>query len=438
MSSIRLAPRRTFVPRLCGLIFALGAIGLTIPRAAALVVADESGTTVAPADDPGWNYVSTDSRNFVYLGNGWALSAFHVGLPDLESDPSDNFPEDDNSDDELIQFNGGSFKRIKGQSYPIANTTSGWSAVTDLRLIRIDGDPGLAPLKIATQPLTEATPQMNRQVTIIGSGPSRLTNQTRWNSSWQEVESGGSYIGYKTDGVAVKRWGTNEIADEDCLFNNCSNDTNLQGRLQLTLGIGPTDVMSMITQFDLNGLANETQVVGGDSGSSVFYKRNGVWELTGIVNAQYPVAQGQSTSNAVYTGYMVFADLSHYRGQIESVMDLHEDYSVMGDINLDGIVSGNVVSGLPTGDIASFVSGWGYDNETGVGTITSWKNGDLNRDGKTDVADFLLLRPKLPAGAGSWTLESLLAVTPVPEPTSLALLLMASGCLAFSRRRRRC
>ena len=44
-----------------------------------------------------------------------------------------------------------------------------------------------------------------------------------------------------------------------------------------------------------------------------------------------------------------------------------------------------------------------------MGTITSWKNGDLNRDGKTDVTDFLLFRPTLPAlGAGSLTLESLL------------------------------
>ena len=92
-------------------------------------------------------------------------------------------------------------------------------------------------------------------------------------------------------------------------------------------------------------------------------------------------------------------------------MNANPNYSIMGDINLDGAVSGSVVNGVPSGDIASFVAGWGDVDESGTGTVTSWKNGDLNRDGKTDVADFLLLRQSLgPAGAGSWTLESLLGV----------------------------
>lgn len=448
MPSIRLGSRRSLNSCVSGLplpvlqfsvalTIALCLIGAYAPRASALVVANETGTTVAPADDPGWNYVSTASRNYVYLGNGWALSAFHVGLPDLEADPADSFPEDSNSDDELVRFNGGSFKRIINQAYPVKNPAgSGFSTVTDLRLIRIDGDPGLAPLNIASQPLNEATQQFNRQVTIIGNGVSRQPAQTQWNSSWQEVPSGGSYIGYKTDQTIVKRWGTNEIADEDCLFSNCTNDADLRGRLQLNLGIGTTDVMSMITQFDANGLTNEAQVVAGDSGSAVFYKRNNAWELIGIVNAQYPVAQGQSSLNAVYTGYMVFADLSYYNSEIQSIMSANPNYSIMGDLNLDGVVSGGVVNGLPTGDVASFVAGWGYNNHTGTGTVTSWKNGDLNRDGKTDAADFLLFRPTLgPAGTGSLTLEALLGTMPVPEPATALLLLTASGLMAFPRRR---
>jgi hypothetical protein len=61
----------------------------------------------------------------------------------------------------------------------------------------------------------------------------------------------------------------------------------------------------------------------------------------------------------------------------------------------------------------------------------------LNRDGKTNVDDFLLLRPTLPAlGAGSLSLESLLGGAAVPEPASSFLALLAVGFAAISRRRR--
>ena len=44
----------------------------------------------------------------------------------------------------------------------------------------------------------------------------------------------------------------------------------------------------------------------------MFHKRNGSWELTGILNAnwQYP---GQSASFSVYGNATFFADLSVYR-----------------------------------------------------------------------------------------------------------------------------
>jgi hypothetical protein len=300
----------------------------------------------------------------------------------------------------------------------------------------------LPDLNIASQQLFENTsPLATRQVTIIGNGPTRQASQTHWNSSWEEVSSGFTYTGYKTvdPSASTKRWGTNQIADEDCLFNSCGNDNDLRGVIQMPLGVGPRDVMSMVTQFDASGLTNEAQVVTGDSGSGVFYKRNNVWELIGIVNAQPPISQGQSAMNAVYTGYTSFADMSYYRSEILSIMNAPENqnYSVMGDVNLDGAVTGGVVAGIPTGDIAAFVAGWGYDNHTGTGTVTSWKNGDLNRDGKTNVDDFLLLRPTLPAlGAGSLSLESLLGGAAVPEPASSFLALLAVGFAAISRRRR--
>ena len=241
--------------------------------AEALVVQDMTGTTVAPTDDPGWNYVTGHgSRNYVYLGNGWAMSALHVGLPDLESDPSDN-PEDADSNDELIGFPTGSFVRIKNQAFQVKNpcfyTPSGCAAIgmtdgTDLRLIRLNGivqQPNGQPLPdltIAAQEITESTPLTQRGVTIMGPGPTRLPDETQWaatqvagsnNDTWVEVASGGNEHGYKSTfpDDDVKRWGKNQIADEDILFNgNVNFDANLRG----TIRLNNRDIVSMVTQFD--------------------------------------------------------------------------------------------------------------------------------------------------------------------------------------------
>ena len=420
------------------------------PAAHALVVENMTGTTSAPADDPGWNYVTTGGRNLVYLRDGWILSAFHVGVP---------------TPTEALSINGSSFNVISNQAYIVKNQSGQeLTSDTDLRMFRINGDPGLAPINIASQQPFASTPIAQREVVIIGNGPSRMASESQWNVQivpnspvppnppppndiWTEVASG-TYKGYKSlqPSDNVKRWGKNQIADEDPLFGG--SDPDLRGDLKLTLGVGVRDVMSMVTQFDNpllpNGspnpvaLTNEAQVVSGDSGSSVFYKRNGQWELIGIVNAQYSTIENQSTANAVYGNYTTFADLTYYHDDIFNIMNANANYSVLGDINLDGVVSGGTSGGVPTGDIAAFVSGWGYNNGTGAGTITSWKNGDLNHDGKTNSADFLLLRTALnPSGAGGLTLESLLGGVGVPEPTSLFLALAGAGVFAYSRHRRR-
>ena len=405
-------------------------------NASALIVENMSGTTSAPADDPGWNFVTgSASRAYTYLGNGWAISAFHVGVP---------------TNGEPLHFGTGTFNVIPNQSYIVPNPAgNGLTADTDLRLIRINGDVGTPTFSLASQPITESTPIGQREVVFIGAGPTREANQTHWNVQvnsgnnndvWSETPSGGTYHGYKSIASApdndVKRWGTNQIADEDCLFNNCNNDNDLRGKLTLTLGVGQRDVMSMVTQFDQGGLPNETQVVNGDSGSAVFYKRNGQWELIGVVNATYSTYENQSTLNAVYGNYSTFADLSFYHNEIVNIMNAHTNYSVMGDINLDGVVTGSTTGGAPTGDIAAFVAGWGYDNGTGAGTIDSWKKGDLNRDGKVDAADFVLLRNAVnPTGGGGLSLDSLFGVVGVPEPSSVLLGLVGMSLLAGYRRR---
>jgi hypothetical protein len=442
----------------------------------ALVVQDMTGTTVAPADDPGWNYVTGHgSRNYVYLGNGWALSAFHVGLPDLESDPSDN-PEDPDSNDEQIAFPNGSFIRIKSQAYQVKNpcfytpagcALSGTTEGTDLRLIRLDGileQPNGQPLpnlNIASQEFTGPTPLNPSKVTFIGPGPTRWSAETQWaaavvpgtnpngsgNDTWTESCGGEgqpvcNQTGYKSflPDDDVKRWGTNQIADEDALFGG--SDTNLRG----TIRLNNRDIVSMVTRFDAPGagstaLVNETQTVAGDSGSAVFHKRNGNWELIGIVNAVFPPLsydRAPSTAAAVYGSYTTFADLSYYRDEILRIMNDHPYDLVMGDVNLDGVVGGNGTGSVASDDVSAFVAGWLYDDESGTGSYASWLKGDLSGDGKTDIADFFLLRSALnSSGSGAGLSLDSLVGNGVPEPASALLAIAGAAALAGCRSRRR-
>ena len=403
--------------------------------AVAWVVESTAGTTSAPADDPGWSNASlSNSPNYIYLGDGWALTARHAAFGTTET----------------VSFSTGNFGVIPNQNYVVPNPVGmGLSAQTDLRLVRLNGDPGLpsifdgsADFTIATQQVTTATPESQRQVLFMGHGRSREETQTHWNVDdinaqspvWTESASG-VYTGYKGLSDNTKRWGTNQITDEDNVFGG--SDADLRTNIKLKTGDGITrDVMSMATKFDANGLTNEAQGLPGDSGSAVFYKRNGQWELIGIVNAVFTYPN-QPTMAAIYGNVTTFADLSFYRGEIFNVINGHTSYSVMGDINLDGVVNGTGSGPAASDDVSAFVAGWLYQQSDG--DITSWKKGDLNLDGTTDAADFLMLRNALNgtgAGGDQLSLSGLLGS--VPEPSALALLAMgaaAAGSMRLLRRR---
>jgi hypothetical protein len=156
-----------------------------------------------------------------------------------------------------------------------------------------------------------------------------------------------------------------------------------------------------------------------------------VWELAGI-SANLFSFDGQNATAAVYGDASAFVDLSSYYSQITAIINAHKDYSAVGDLNLDGTAG-------TSADIAAFVAGWGYNNGTGTGTITSWKNGDLNHDGKTDSADFLLFRSGLSAGAGAQlsALMSNYISGAVPEPSTAMLVLGPAVAFALRVRRRR-
>jgi hypothetical protein len=400
---------------------------IPVPAQALWVVSDGTDSQLTLPSDPGWDNVtvSGSGRNFVYLGDGWALSARHVG------------PQASDPPPQTLQFSTGTFGLIPNQNFVVDNpstmtlvggrlptdpvsskpTYAPDPYETDLRLVRLNTDPGLPSIFDGTARFTLATqaPPVGSQITIIGHGPGRTSPDD------------------------IKRWGTNNVED----MNNYSNLFSpvlspTTGVLALTTAdTHVRDVASQVLQFD-PGNANEAQAVMGDSGSGVFYQSGNNWYLAGIVNTAFTFPN-QSPLTAQSGDLTSYADLSFYRNQILSVINAHHNYSINGDVNLDGVVSGDGTGPAATDDVTAFISGWGSSQATG--NITSWKKGDLNLDGKVDVSDFLLLRSAYnSAGAGA-SLKALTSLVGsgqggVPEPASAVLAASGATLLALFFRRR--
>jgi hypothetical protein len=367
--------------------------------------------------DPGFANVAHTAANLnaVYIGDGWMLSAFHTGVNDT------TFTESNQT-----------FNPIPNQNFQVGSA--------DLRLYRINGDPTLASPAIKSITIAQTPLVVGDQMMFIANGLYRDPTELHWtvdpvagddNDIWNQVGScSGSncYHGYASAGYG-KRWGINTVEDDQTIFGSSENDPNI------TILINDSTIAN-VTQYTKQSAscgANcfETQVVSGDSGSAVFHKRGATWELAGITTNMYSF-DGQNTTTSVYGDANAFADLSSYYSQIMSIKNAHQDYSAIGDINLDGTPG-------TSADIAAFVAGWRYNNGTGAGTITSWKNGDLTHDGKTDVNDFLRFRSGLSAAAGAQlsALMSSYVSGSVPEPSTAMLILGPAVFFALRFRRPR-
>jgi hypothetical protein len=469
----------------------------------ALVVGNLTGflpdTTVNPAEypswnhgDPGWANVAVGG-NYVYLGDGWVLSARHVGYSQTAGiqfqtatgiQTFHRIPGTYYQDYGYRWTNGDYFHAVSNPS--TIQTETGQSVAlsqfTDLQLFRINGDPGLPSVALSTQPITTSnyTRTTAPEVVTVGGSGGRAPFQVQWNViqhsqddwTWTQTAGTGSHQGYFSDGVPQKRWGVNRLTDIRPNFNDPVDSgamdyssifagvvSDTTGILKLHTSDGITrDILAAMTVYDqtgqpgttVYGLNNfESQAIPGDSGSSVFFKRGNQWELAGIVNATFAYAD-QPFSTAVYGNATMLSDLSYYnknysvsdravgRVSVKDIIESHADYSLMGDVNLDGIISGNGTGPSLSDDVTAFISGWNYNNGTGKGTITSWKNGDLTRDGKTDVADFLRLRSALNSQVTGAVLTALFGSGAVPEPSAAVLAIFGASLVILKTRRRCC
>ena len=417
-----------------------------------------SVNTTAPVDDPGWHNVSSGFSS-VYLGDQWVLTAGHVPTDPIELPSGIYTPipgtEVTLTNPSFFDANNNGFANGFGVNSETLSTLS------DIKLYRVDTHPttgltpeqmdaNIKPITIASQtvlPGTELTAIASGQRRRIHPNPARPNGRWRFDANFNIVADDNSvnegFLTTEADNSPTPRekaWGTNRIG----LASGISGvvDDGLNGIVRVT---GLNDTIGYFTKFDRGvdnngvslgdgGLPDEFQAAAGDSGGPVFSKNlQGDWELLGVFHAIYGLP-GQSASALIplYDQHTALSDLSqqHYYNQI-AALRASDEYSVMGDIDLDGVVSGEIINGVPTGDLAALVTGWEHNQV--AGDIVSWKQGDLNQDGFTDLSDFVLLRDAL-GGSISVSQFSLLVATSVPEPSTL-ILALGSLVLAAAIRR---
>ncbi|MCA9512762.1 MAG: trypsin-like peptidase domain-containing protein [Myxococcales bacterium] len=266
--------------RALAVVLALSALAAAAPaRAVVAAGGDGTGHATPPANDPGFAHVAAlGDLTGVYLGGGWILTADHV--------PPDR--------DAVIL--GVTYPAVPG-SRIVLETAPGVPA--DLALYRIEGDPGLPWLEIASSP-----PIVGEPVVMVGQGWTRLASPAYWDAAWQPTTPAmAAHAGFERGVGRALRWGTNEVVVVD-------DEVVLGGRT----------TTSFATTFDEGVSADEAQAVQGDSGGAVFAQRagDGVWELAG---AMFTVGLwiGQPADTAVFGTATYAVQLADYREAIEAV-----------------------------------------------------------------------------------------------------------------------
>ena len=238
-----------------------------------------TGNTTPPADDFGFENVGVTDTGLsgVYLGDGWVLTASHVGA-------------------RPITLAGVTYQAIANSGVWLTNTSG---APPDLFVYEINGFPNLPHVA-----LSSATPTVGESISCAGSGWTRQATLTTWNQSWQEAPPP-VYRGYKPGGPGTRRWGTNLVAATGS---------------DISIGDPPqTTTRSIETLFDeVGGTTHESQAVVGDSGGGCFAKRSGTWELVGVMFAIL-LFPNQPVSTAVFGDATIAADVAFYRTQIEQL-----------------------------------------------------------------------------------------------------------------------
>ncbi len=247
---------------------ALALLLLTTPALCALVVESDArdASTRAPAPDPGWANVGLrGGMTAIYLGNGWVITANHVGVGDVV---------------------------LGGVTYPALPESAvrlGVGAappLADLMVFRIEPRPPLPKLSIRPTP-----PNVGDPALLIGAGCDRGAH-----TSW----SGKS--GWSWGPNSRLRWGTNRVAI-----------------VGLDVRVAESATPGFAMRFDTRETHHEAQAALGDSGGAIFIPREGRFELAGVLIAtnSFP---GQPPATALYGNLSTAADLSAFSDSLAALL----------------------------------------------------------------------------------------------------------------------
>ena len=219
------------------------------------------------SDLPGWRYVGVrGGLSAIYLGDGWVLTAHHVGAGPLRLD-------------------GRRYPPVPQSAVRVPSPDGG--TPPDLLLFRIDPHPDLPRLAIRRTPPPAATP-----LVMVGCGRGR-----------GERISFGELPGWRWALAKAKRWGTNEVARTEVYDRSPGSRTRM-----------------IVSDFTPGRTERESQAAYADSGGAFFTLENGRLELAGVMISIWS-HPGQPSQTAVQGNLTLAADLSHYRELIRAVTD---------------------------------------------------------------------------------------------------------------------
>ncbi len=215
------------------------------------------------AGKTGWDYVGqiNGGASAVYLGNGWVLTAGHVGSG-------------------IFNLAGVNYSNVAGSEHYLTTSTGTGTATADLTLFRISTSPPLYPLTLTSNPPTafaDAPPGDN--AVIIGYG-----------------------------GGAGETWGQGSITYIDQLVA-------LDGTPFVS-----NDFFVFYGSYSFSGssFTNNAILVGGDSGGGDFTYNSttNTWELAGINEVV-----GSGTMGTMGITFSGMVQLNSYAAQINAIVN---------------------------------------------------------------------------------------------------------------------
>lgn len=227
-----------------------------------------------PPDFPYWDHVTQrryEGPSVVYLGNGFALTARHVGMGE-------------------IFLRGQILPPVATSKRTLLNANGTPADAMLFEVVLPEGFEDLPPLPIARE-----SPHPGEEVLLIGFGRGR-------EKVVEVLSDGPAQFGFSWTPRGDKRWGTNRIETIDETLYQGSWTTH-----SFALVFDPPTT-AHATEF-------EAQAAVGDSGGAVFVKRDGQWLLAGMMTSVTGFSRAPAQTS-MYGDRTYAADLSTYRGEI--------------------------------------------------------------------------------------------------------------------------